>query len=258
MKTNDFHALAFSAEDPNVAYFGHHNGILRTADGGQTWKPLVDRPNFDAMNLAVGPAAGSRMYLAGHDIFQISTDSGATWQPVAHNLPGTDIHGFTMSPDDSNRLIAFVVGHGPLQSSDGGKTWQRLAGSWAASGNVPFASAGGVPEKIYAGSGSTGVVRSNDGGKTWTPAVSGLERRQVMTLAVDPKADQTVYAGTDAGLFKSTNGGISWTKLPYPGAAVFALALSPAQSQRILAISVSNQQGQVYRSDDGGQTWGAH
>jgi photosystem II stability/assembly factor-like uncharacterized protein len=230
---------------------------MRTSDGGQNWKPFVDRPNFDAMSLAVGRSGANRMYLAGHDIFQVSTDNGATWQPVVHNLPGTDIHGFTMSPDDPDRLIAFVVGRGPLQSSDGGQTWQRVGGTWSSSGHVPFASAGGAPETIYAGSGGTGAVKSSDGGKTWNPSAGGLERRQVITLAVDPKDGQTVYAGTDAGLFKATDGGASWTKLPYPGETVLALAVSPAQPQRVLAISPAVRQGLLYRSDDGGQSWGA-
>src|SRR5437660_1528861 len=48
LQTSDFHALAFSPNDSNTIFFGHHNGLMRTIDGGQSWTPLVDRPNFDA------------------------------------------------------------------------------------------------------------------------------------------------------------------------------------------------------------------
>src|SRR5438094_10148380 len=65
LTTGDFHALAFSPTDPDVIFFGHHNGILRSADGGRTWRPLVERRNFDAMGLAVSRANPRQVYLAG-------------------------------------------------------------------------------------------------------------------------------------------------------------------------------------------------
>jgi photosystem II stability/assembly factor-like uncharacterized protein len=271
LRTADFHALAFSPDNPDTVFFGHHNGVMRSDDGGRTWKALVDRRNFDAMGLAVSHANPRQIFLAGHDIFQVSTDGGVTWQEAVHNLPGTDIHGFAISPDDPSRLYAFVVGHGVFGSGDAGRTWQRL-------GEVPrdvmaLAAAGGDPETLYAASMSAGVLRSTDGGKTWAPAVTGLGSRRVLALAVDPSpgtgqalssaapgagrpARQTLYAGTEGGLYKSTDGGATWARLPFPGMTVVALAVSPARPQRILAISYHDGRGEVFRSDDGGATWG--
>lgn len=257
LETTDFHALAFTPTDPNVVFFGHHNGIMRSDDGGRTWHKLVERPNFDAMNLAVSHANPQQVYLAGHDIFQISSDGGASWRPVAHNLPATDIHGFTMSPDDANRLYAFVVGHGGFRSDDGGHTWHKLEGELP--GDVmALAAASGSPETLYAGSMRSGVLKSTDGGRSWAPAVNGLDSRNVMTLAVDPSAPQTVYAGLGSGLYKSTDGGTTWSKLPFPGDNAIAVAVSRTSPNVVLAISVKNGKGFVYRSDDGGATWGVH
>lgn len=256
LTTGDFHALAFSPDDPDVVFFGHHNGVLRSADGGRTWSTLVERQGFDAMSLAASHVNPRQLYLAGHNVFQVSTNGGVSWQPVAHNLPGADIHGFAANPDDPNRLSALVVGHGTFASADGGRTWQRLPGQLP--GDVmALASAGGDPETLYAGSMSTGVLRSADGGRSWVPATSGLRARNVQVLAVDPAARQTVYTGTDDGLYKSTDGGATWNRLPFPGDNGVALAVSPARPERVLAIAVNgNRQGRVYRSDDGGQSWG--
>ena len=258
LTTGDFHALAFSPDDPNVVFFGHHDGVLRSEDGGATWQPLVRRPGFDAMGLAVSRADGRTLYLAGHDVFQVSHDGGATWQPVAHNLPGTDIHALAMSPDDASRLTAFVVGHGVLQSGDGGRTWQRAPGELPRdiTALASAGSASGNPETLYAGSARSGVLRSADGGRAWTSAGRGLPPGGVLALAVDPVARGTVYAGGESGLYKSTDGGESWSKpLPYPAGNAVAVAVSPARPGRLLAIAVQNRQGQVHRSDDGGQTW---
>jgi photosystem II stability/assembly factor-like uncharacterized protein len=254
LQTADFHALAFSPDNPNVVFFGHHNGIMRS-DDGRTWTPLVERQNFDAMGLAVSRTNARQVYLASHNVFQASTDGGASWQPIDHNLPGTDIHGFAMSPDDPNRLYAFVVGSGIFQSADGGRTWQAL--TVKVPGDIMgMAAAGGTPETLYAGSMRFGVLRSTDGGQSWKPAMQSGSAGNLFALAVDPAAHQTVYAGGEGGLYKSTDGGTSWSKLPFPADNVIALAISPAQPNVVLAISVQGQQGLVYRSEDGGQNWG--
>jgi photosystem II stability/assembly factor-like uncharacterized protein len=256
LTTADFHALAFSPTDPDVAFFGYHNGLLRTDDGGKTWRPLVERRGFDAMNLAVDRSDPRRLYLAGHDVFQVSTDGGVSWQPEAHNLPGTDIHGFAMNPDDANRLAALVVGQGAFASGDGGHTWQRLEGRLP--GDVmALASAGGSPETLYAASMAAGVLRSADGGRSWAAAANGLGGGGATALAIDPADRRVVYAGTGGGLYRSADGGTSWARLPFPGDNVAALAVSPARPGRVLAIAVQGGRGLVYRSDDGGQSWDA-
>ena len=260
LKTADFHALAFAPDNPDVAFFGHHNGVMRSDDGGKTWQALVDRRNFDAMGLGVGRGDARTVYLAGHDIFQASTDGGKTWQPVQHNLPGTDIHGFAMSPSDPNRLYAYVVGQGTFTSGDGGRTWQRLAGHLPAD-VMGMADAGGIvgaPETLYASSMGGGVLRSTDGGQSWSSAMGTLGRRGVLALAADPAAPQTLYAGLEgSGLYKTTDGGGTWTRLPFPGQNPVAIAVSLARPQRLLALDFKNREGLVYRSDDGGATWGA-
>lgn len=251
LRTADYHALAFSPVDPEVAFFGHHNGLMRTSDGGRTWTAVVDRPNFDAMALAVGGGENQpRVYVAGHDIFQVSDDGGATWQAVPHDLPGTDIHGFAMSPTDSSHLYAFVVGHGLFASTDGGRNWQR-AGRQLPNDVMSLAVAGGSPEMVYAASMSRGVLRSADGGRSW----QGVNGPAAIVVATDPTAPETIYAGAADGTYRSVDRGDSWQGLSFPGVNVVALAVSPAQPDVLLAISVAGPEGHVFRSEDGGHTW---
>ena len=261
LQTGDFHALAFSPDDPNVVFFGHHNGVMRSNDGGRTWSALVDQPNFDAMGLAVSPDGARQMYLAGHDVFQVSNDGGASWQPVVHNLPGTDIHGFAVSPDDPNRLYAFVAGRGGFQSADSGRTWQPLGGNLPE--DVMALAAGSAPATLYANSMGSGVLRSTDGGRTWAPAMAGLESGTSgmsgmsgmgsgMALVASGK---TVYAGMHGGLYKSADGGATWSKLSFPADNVAVVGVSPTQPNIVLAVAANGAQGLVYRSQDGGLTW---
>jgi hypothetical protein len=72
LRTADFHSLAVSPADPNLVFFGHHNGLMRSSDGGRTFSPLIERGNFDAMNLATGGANARDVYVAGHEVFQVT------------------------------------------------------------------------------------------------------------------------------------------------------------------------------------------
>jgi len=78
------------------------------------------------MAIAVSPADRATLYVAGHDVFLISRDDGQTWQPVEHDLPGTDLHAFAQDPTDPQRLYALAAGAGIFASIDGGRRWSEL------------------------------------------------------------------------------------------------------------------------------------
>lgn len=256
LKASDYHSLTFSPGNPNVLFFGHHDGIMGSSDGGRTWRTVVEKRNFDAMNIAFNRNNPSQLFIAGHDVFQTSTDGGATWQPVVNNLPGTDLHAFTMSSTDPNRLYVFSVDNGVFQSTDGGHTWQPVGGGKLPSDITALASlrtgAGGNPETLFVGSMSGGLLRSTDGGKTWASSTNGLGSQGVRALAVDPTSPKVIYAGAADGLYRSTDSGASWSKLAFPGADVVAIA---AQPNIVEVIGIKDRDGLVYRSEDGGATW---
>ena len=252
LDTGDFHALAFGSGASGGVFFGHHNGVMRSDDDGSPWRTGVERATCDAMGLAVDPRDPRPMYLGGHDILQRSTDGGASWQALPHNLPGTDIHGFAIHPDDGSRLYAHVVGQGGFRSADGGRTWQRLPGQLPS--DVMTLAVGAKGEVLYAGSMRSGLLVSADEGRSWTRTSSPFG--MVFALAADPVSPGTIYVGSDDGLYRSTDRGGTWGKLPFPGENVVTVAVDPARPEVLLAFTVKEQKGHVYRSEDGGQTWG--
>ena len=254
LRTADFHALVISPENPDLVFFGHHNGLMRSEDAGRTWRVQMEQRNFDSMGLAIGRAAPNRLYVAGHDVLQVSSDGGETWQPIASDLPGTDIHALAMNSDDPNRLYAWVAGQGMFRSADGGRKWQPFGGVTPAD-ITGLLALGTSPEQIYIASARAGVLRGIDGDGTFSPAVAGLDTRPVLALAADLSVPGTLYAGTNAGLYKSEDAASTWRKVPFPGANAVAVATSPTRPGRVLAIAVRESRGYVHRSDDGGQTW---
>lgn len=251
LRTSDIHAIRFAGGGDDVLYFGHHHGLLRSDDGGRTWSAFVDRPNFDAMGVA---QSGSRLYVAGHDVFQMSDDGGRTWAAVIHNLPGTDIHAFSTSPLQPDRLYAFVVGHGLYRSEDSGASWVRVSSHLPAD-VMGLHVAPGAPETLYAASMSAGVLISSDAGASWVPLNEGLGTRRVLAVA-GLATGGAAFAGTSEGLYRIDEGQRTWRRLPYPGRNAAAVAVSQQHPNVVVAVeSVGSGTARVYRSDDGGQSW---
>src|ERR1700724_1191234 len=97
-----------------------------------------------------------------------------------------------------------------------------------------------------------GVQRSDDGGATWRPASFGISNPVVNALAVDPAHPDTVYAGTQVGFFRSSDGGEHWqTSSTVNGLNVHTIAVDPAHP-RVLYVGTAMG---IYRSDNGGAAW---
>ncbi len=245
LNTMDYHTLAFDPRDPNIVYFGHHNGIMKSMDGGVTWLPVARQGDF--MNLAT---IDSTVIAAGHEEFQKSEDGGATWTDIATNLPDHDFHGFAVSPNNSRTFFAAIVNYGLWRSDDAGATWtlvsKELSDSVLALAIVPTS-----PETLYAGTMDKGLRKSSDGGKGWQ-AAPGFDRKAAMTLAQDSRDPRVVYAGTESGVYRSNVEGTNWTRVAFKSKEVMTLAISRANPARWLVI---DGQGRVYRSDNAGATW---
>ena len=177
------------------------------AAGDLTLAALAKQTHFHG--IAVDATDTSRIYLATHHgLYVVGQDGKVT--PLSQSRD--DFMGFTAHPADP--LVLYASGHpesggnlGFIVSTDGGRTWTKLASG--VGGPVDFHQmdvSKADPKVIYGVYGD--VQRSADGGKTWSrigPAPEGL-----IGLAASSKDANTLFAGTQRGLFKSTDAGKTW------------------------------------------------
>jgi photosystem II stability/assembly factor-like uncharacterized protein len=249
LSTADFHSLAFSPTEPETVFFGHHNGLLVSHNGGKEWEP-TSLENADAMALALPTSDPQIMYAAGHEVFFKSTNSGKTWEAVSTNLPGLDIHGFAANPDDANQVYAHVVGFGIFGSEDGGNNWTLLSAN--ASPSTFNLTVGENADTLYAAATQAGLWKSQDNGRTWK-VVESLPSNGAVAIAYVP-ANGRLYVttvGDLAGLYASDDNGQSWKALVLKG-TFLAIAISPLDPDHIIGV---NDQGEVFASRDSGVSW---
>jgi photosystem II stability/assembly factor-like uncharacterized protein len=237
---------------PNEAYFGATGGGLwKTTDKGETWTPVTDghvgsssvgavavsESNPDVVYIGMGETCIRGNIMSGDGVYK-SSDAGKTWTHIgfkdARNISKIRIH-----PTNPDIVYVAAFGH------HGGPNEER------------------------------GVFKSTDGGKTWKRTLFRDAKTAAIDLSMDAANPQVLYAalweayrleyqmssgGPGSGLFKSTDGGDTWseiTRAPGMPAGVIGrigIAVSPADSTRVYAL-VENENGGLFRSDDAGLSW---
>ena len=230
---------------PGTFYIGlPQGGIWKTTSAGQTWFPVGDSIKDEACfgSIQVAPSDPNVVYAGsgesftgeGNGVYK-SSDAGKTWQHLG--LEQTQrIPALLVDPHDANLVLLAALGNGRTHTD------QR------------------------------GVFRSTDGGKTWSNTLHIDNETGVMHIAWAYDNPSVVYAVSryrfspppgeprptipDDMIYKSTDEGVTWTKLAPTGLpklfgrCCFAVA-QHTSSQRVFLIG----QFGLYRSDDGGQTW---
>ena len=222
-----------------------------------------------------------------------TTDGALSWQNISDGFfKRASVGALAISQSDPNVLYVGMgestirgnVSHGDgvYKSVDGGETWTHCGLAETRNiGEVKIHPTS--PDLVYVAAlghahgpnTERGVYRSKDGGQTWEQVLKRDENAGAVDLSLDPHNPRVIYVslwearrgahymvsgGPGSGLFKSTDGGDTWTELtrnegmPEGTISKIGIAVSPAQRGRVWA-QIEAEEGGLFRSDDAGKTW---
>jgi photosystem II stability/assembly factor-like uncharacterized protein len=231
-----------------------------------------------------------------------STDGGIHWDPIFDSQPVSSIGSLAVAASDANVIWAgtgesyirshISVGNGIYKSLDAGKTWTAMGlEKTGRIGNViidprnPDIVLACALGHAYGPQPERGVFRTTDGGKNWEKVLFVDESTGCSDMGMDPNNPRILFAGMwqleihtygrtsggpGSGLFKSTDGGVTWKRLeghglPKPPVGRIAVRVAQKDSNRVYALietgdgvpleGKTSQSGQLWRSDDGGENW---
>ena len=179
-------------------------------------------------------------------------------------LQGATITKLVFDPLQPHVLYAAGYGGSLFKTIDGGKTWESLNSGIEDLRMQSLAIDPSNSGTLYVGDTMyKGIYKSTDYAQSWAP-VSPLEgdfNPYIWDLVIDPLKSNTLYAGGQGGIYKTTDGGESWNRMgqglppgPYgTPIEVVSLAIDPV-NPNILYAGTYHQNG-LYKSTDGGETW---
>jgi photosystem II stability/assembly factor-like uncharacterized protein len=275
--------LEVDSHHPERVYMAGAEGLFRTDDAGSTWRRLRASPT---QVVEVAPSASNVVYISASGELLRSTDTGATWarvwaeasglrqlavdpqdpatifleQPggvfklvagqqgptLLVKLPaGRSEAGIAIDPTDHRRIFAALTGL-VFSSADGGATWRRSRGL------PPFeqifdvkVSPGGPAYVAFL---YHGVFKSSDG-RRWRPTSNGIVGTTILSLAADESSPSIAYAGMEeAGVARSTDGGVRWPVKRLPLFFIYSIASAPR-------LVYAGGFRHIYRSSNHGRTW---
>lgn len=246
-------SITSDPSNPERVFLACGNGIVRSLDGGESWKMTSGWRESDFTKIAIDPENGDNVYAASVWGISISRDGGETWKPSNKGL--AEKYSRTIIIDERKpKRVLLGTADGVYQSNDGANTWRPIRTSPKLT-ILRIARSQADLDLWIAGTEGQGVYLSRNDGKNWTQTASDLADKNIYAVAVDPfDASRMAAAGWGTGVWISSDGGKTWHDRGdgLPSQNVTAMTFDPNHKGRLWVSTF--EEGTVY-SDRLGEGW---
>ncbi|MCD6333547.1 MAG: T9SS type A sorting domain-containing protein [Bacteroidales bacterium] len=274
-------------------------GVYKSHDQGKSWEQIFENEYTQSIgDMGIAKTDKNILYLGtgepntgqgsitydGYGVFK-SVDGGTNWVHVGLENAG-GIGRVEVDPTNADRVFVAAMGNlfaknperGVYRTTDGGLSWENVLFISDSTGAIDLCIHPTHPDTIYAamwervrfvdrrtyGGPSSGIYRSTDGGDTWTELTNGLPSTDLGRIGIDisqsdPNILYACYAnidGTWKDIYKTTDGGDSWTALGADlGGTTYYWWFSKIQIHPTNPDIVWSCDFNMHKTTDGGATW---
>jgi photosystem II stability/assembly factor-like uncharacterized protein len=246
--------IAVDPRDDMLIHAAGLSGVMRSRDGGNTWRIVTGWQETEPKALALDPSNPDIVYAGLPDGFIVSEDRGQTWEHRETGLPERGKYTQSLQVDRTRRgRVLAGCEKGIFLTEDGARTWRRVFETVDTVNDIQQS-----PHDLarwMAVSQSAGALESRDGGLTWSQLPGVSSEHALYNVAFDPlQPGRLAIASWTHGLLTSEDDGRTWTErndgLPQPH-RVWRTAVDPDDGRLYAAV----YEKALYASSDFGRTW---
>jgi len=301
-------AIVVDPKNSNNLYAGYWDiGLFKSRDGGFSFKKATTgmRYNANTFDITIDPENSAIIYAASGwweenqgEVYK-SVDSAENWIAINNGLPDAQVWSIALdknSPPNSRTLYATSYDHGIYKTTDGGQSWVQINNGLGVDGNLQVRKIVidpnnsqilyvGIEAKVIENGDDIttiqgGIFKSVDAGNSWTRIDSNTPQLSVWDIDIEPSDSQVIYTSVSSeydhslqidytgGVYKSTDGGMTWEMMntgfgSLQNLDVSSIVISPVNHHILYATTTDspyhdecNARG-VFKSINAGESWQA-
>lgn len=219
---SDVFAITIDQKNPDHIIASACSGIYESFNAGELWKKVQGIPSQSrrTRDILQHPSRPGTIYAATTEGFWMTADGGRSWALTTQK--SLEINSVTVHPADPNKVFIGTNNYGIMVSNDGGRNFFQANENFTSRLTYTITADREIPNRLYATTQNTAtgggfVFISNNSGQTWEQTRS-LDVARVAPFAFlqDSVNANNIYLGTNIGVFRSLDRGLTWTQITAP------------------------------------------
>lgn len=252
----DLHHVYYASG--TTIFLGHDGGVSRTTNGGTNYTTINGNMNIAQIYKLGNSASTAGRIVTGHQDNGTNLSNGSAWSEIY----GGDGMDCFISWNNDNTIVASYVNGDFQRSTNGGANWTNIVSglSGTAAWVAPIVQDPVTPNTFYCG--YSKMFKSTNQGTSWT-AMGTTNMGTLDEIYVAPSNPNIIYASTTGSVWKTINGGTTWSNItsgiPTSSAQVTDITCDNTNPNNVyVTLSGYASGNKVFGSNNGGATWFNH